>query len=794
MAQSTQSVSTAPNGNPRRRLWPVPVFLAGLLALTAAYLSRPIWLDPETYWLEFNLEALRSAVRNAEAADEWFEPAQDLVRRCEARNYRAGEAHFLAGTISLRLAQQAPPTQASSLFAQAQDHLEKANTLGVPAGDRPRLEYRLGVVLLRSGGDLRRAIDYLRANASVADDPAEAYGLLTQAYLNLPQPDLEAALAANQLLLESPTANDDVLVPARLLRGELLLRLHRHAEARKVLARITAGDARIVARARELTARSFQEEGEWERAAELWNQLLADPTRPPARPDLARYFLGQCHQQLDQLSEAEKCWRAVLNAPGEVGTAAAVRLAALLVDADRVDEGLKFYTQVLGQLQRPEDFQNSLLTVVEVRSLVESGCQALLAAKRFQAAHQLAILHFKLAEPTKAHLLLGHVAVAWGQNLLRESASTATQSDRLSSVALARQYLREGASAFEAVAMQAAASPETTNWLWQSAMAYSLAEDFERAVPLLERFVRTAASPERMGEAWFRLARGYQALKQERARDDAYLRCIEYPGPFACRACFELARLQIAARQFDDAEELLGDILKKKLDAVQQSVDEETEEQTLYTLGDLLFQRAKYAPAAERLQQALSRFPRNPNALQARSQLAACWWRMASEYLTLLGASERQAREAQEFYRDKHREALTKAVGHYRNLVATLKELQNSRPLSSSEADLLRRSSFLVADGLFFLGHYEEAATAYRQLSRQYEGTVHELIALRDLWTCFSQTRSVTHMQQTLLLLRLRLEQLQSQIQDWPEDWPPTRWAQWLNQAQDQQNDLLTGR
>src|SRR5439155_16492171 len=139
-------------------------------------------------------------------------------------------------------------------------------------------------------------IPALKGSLEAADDLGEAYGLLTQAYLRLPTPDIPSALASNLKHLQLPTANDDLLAPARLLRGELLLRLKDAAEARKVLSRIgESAPPTILARARILLAQSYQDEASWGQAAQLWEQALADRRQePPARGRLL-YNLGLCY-------------------------------------------------------------------------------------------------------------------------------------------------------------------------------------------------------------------------------------------------------------------------------------------------------------------------------------------------------------------------------------------------------------------------------------------------------------------------------------------------------------------
>ena len=77
-------------------------------------------------------------------------------------------------------------------------------------------------------------------------DALRAYGLLAEAYLKLPTPDVEKALAATDQQIRRPIMEDRLLGPVRLRRGELLVRLNRLDEAVEGYRwyRRLAGDAR----------------------------------------------------------------------------------------------------------------------------------------------------------------------------------------------------------------------------------------------------------------------------------------------------------------------------------------------------------------------------------------------------------------------------------------------------------------------------------------------------------------------------------------------------------------------
>ena len=112
--------------------------------------------------------------------------------------------------------------------------------------------------------------------------------MLTQAYLRLPEPDLANALLANQKQLDQPTPDENRLAAARLLRGELLLRVQDRQEARKALSRIAANaPLAILSRARRLQARSYQDGDAWAEAAagdQVRVSVMAITTRERGMP------------------------------------------------------------------------------------------------------------------------------------------------------------------------------------------------------------------------------------------------------------------------------------------------------------------------------------------------------------------------------------------------------------------------------------------------------------------------------------------------------------------------------
>src|SRR6266849_4187975 len=291
----------------RSRQWQVPVFVAGVAALALVGFARPMWHISDSQRLDRLLsearEALGDSPPNIKKAQESVETA---LHRAEQFPARMAEAQYLAGEVSSRLADRSAPSESAPLWAKARLHLEEAAQGEVPEKDHARFLYELGRARFHTNAPAPQVIDCLVPTVeSVADDRAEGYRMLTDSYLRLTPPNLQAALDVNKKQLDLPQIDEKLLAPARLLRGKLFLQLHQPGEARKVLARINATTPGIYAEARLLRAESCQQEKLYEEAIRLWEEISADTGQArPAPMDRVHCSLGECYQQLNRPADA----------------------------------------------------------------------------------------------------------------------------------------------------------------------------------------------------------------------------------------------------------------------------------------------------------------------------------------------------------------------------------------------------------------------------------------------------------------------------------------------------------
>jgi tetratricopeptide (TPR) repeat protein len=761
------ATTSAPNGwfpaGPARyrprQLWQVPVFCAGVLALAGVCLLRALAGGPADV-VERDLATAR---RLAALPDCPVERLQATLGRAfgaaERAPVQAGEAHLLLGSAYLHAAGTTPDAAGvAEARRQARTHLEQAETLGVPESDRPRLLYRLGKVWFLTGGEPQRVIDALSHSTEAADDPVEAYAMLAQAYLRLPQPDLQAALDANWKQLQLPTLNEEVLAPARLLRGELLLKLQKPDEARAILKFIRPpAPPELVVRAHALQARSYQAEEEWARAAELWKEVLAAPNVPATEAGTFRYCLGLCHQHLGQLDDAADDWeKARAAAPGEVAQAAEAALAEARLHGPTPQTAMENFRRLVRDVHTPADWHNTLVDLPTAREVFERGCELYHKTGRHQLAMELAGLYEALAEPGVAQARYARSAEAAARELLESAQRTQPASAARPLAESARGLFREAGRKYEAALVAAATPAEQADRLARSANCYVQGEDCAAAVPVLQRWLKAGPPPDRVGEAWFCLGEAYRHLHRDTEAAEAYRECLKHPGISACRARYELALVEIGRGEWDAA----ADDLDANLKALAGEHDDEVQEKTLFALGNLQYRRGNYLMASLILEKALSLYPSSGRGTIGRYQLAECYRNLALQESQNLRLPERKSPETERHYEGQYRAWLEKAAAGYTEVVHSFADRLNAGPLPDEEESLYRLASTAAGDCRADLGDEKAAVQIYESLAARYHHRVEGLAALAGMARCYWRKGKNDEARKTLERVRAALNEM----------------------------------
>jgi tetratricopeptide (TPR) repeat protein len=784
--QQTMAEITAATGSPSGgerpetplwHLWQAPVLLAGVAALAVAWFLRLPSGPDLPRQLEEDLVVVRRQLAEPDGdVSIALARAQHALEIAEAIQQRRGEVHLLLGTTHLRLGEQSPPTLNDEHYRLARKHLEQAEQLGVPEEEQGRLFYRLGKIAFILKDDPEKVVQRLAAGIEQADDPAEGWGLLAQAYLNLNPPNLKEALQANERLRQSPQVEEQLLAPAKLQAGELLLRLQLPAEARKVLEKI--GDAappEILLQARLMRARTYQDEGKWMEAAELWRAILDDRRTTPPEPGKILYNLGICYRGLGQVAEALRVWEECLRrGHGDEAPASALALADLRLSyADKGPErALDLLARGVDRVQKPEEWKNSLVDLAHAREVFEHTAQALRESSRWDLAVQMTTLYTRLAVPGRALALRADLCTEWAKTHLELAQAAGDLLVRQKEESQAHDLLRQAGTAHAEAAEQAQAAEQAAH-LWQAADCYLQGEDHARAVPVLERFLQAFPRSEHQGEGWYQLAQSYRHLNHEEDARKAYLKCVEFPTAFAYRAQYHLALAAIKAGQTDDAEQIL---VRNLADMMKMDPDPEAQEKSLFTLGNILYQRGEFRRAVLHLEEALGRFPLNPEATRARLQLADSYRQLANQRRLNEHLANKASPKTLEHFQREHQRWLQKAADEFQELAAFLQTPEAHGHLSQEEQSLVL---FFGAECLFNLGQYDRALRQYENLIAHYHGREPGIWGLSGTVQVFAALNDVEKVHE-------RLDEIQKNL-GWLPESKRGEWVEYLRKARAQE-------
>lgn len=789
------------------QLWQVPTFVIGLFAFLCVAASSPYRADLREGPFAVELRELRQGLKDAVHPDKLVAQADHLLVEVRRHPRREGETNFLAGSAYYRLAEANPKNTVAQ--GKALEYLEKALAIGVPEVDVPALHHRLGVMLYRRGEDLERAVELMAQSVEQgADRPREAYELLVQAQLHLPAPDLDAALAASQKILEL-TDDPAQVGPVRYLRAELLLRQEKRLDAIKELDRISGKiPAELRVKTRLLQAQISEQERLWHRAATYWKELLADADHVPGGKARVLFCHGHCLASADPPNHAEAAssWQQALALGGKGGQAAGLRLGELclfLRPGDPV-KALAAWTEALKTIRTPSDYQNPHLDVAKARDLFERSCRQLLERRDFVHGQQTAELYKKIAVPGAGEVRWAEAVEARAEHWRSEAGNDAALLAKVHA-----EFHRAGVAYEQAALVRK--DREQIEACWRSGQCYLAAKDVARAAAALERFVTLAKDEPRLAQAWFSLAETEAAVGHKEQARLAYYKCIEFPAtPYAWRARYQLALEEIERKNYVEAR----DILKQNLTSAGPNIDREAHEKSIYKMAGLLLLTQAHDEAIWYLKEASRQYPNNANGLNARDHLADCYRRLAEQTqrkieelntikLDNMTPERRAALEEMKAQQERTgRQWIEQAISVYQNLIDELNRKAAQKPLSGDESVLKRKAVFGIADMHFDLNNFSEALRRYQRLQQDYPKQVEGLIACNRIWHCVSvmvetpeQIRLARDAaQKAVLKARADLDALpaDSEIFRGEGVWTKTNWATWLDWVDRQLNPAPT--
>lgn len=690
--------------------------------------------------------ALGLAAQAADADPKYAAPAALLSARA-----LLAQAQSQSESIGLATARDAE----GKLSGLADDQLDIA--------DQALLKVARGRLSLLTRSGVEAAINGLKDVPDDAACAAEAYELLGLLCLRLDPPDHAAALRANESLRALAALTDERRAAAQVSAGELNLKLGKGDEARKVLDKVgPRAPGELRQRARLLAARSFHEEGRWADAANAWQAVLQEKP-DAAEAGLAWFRLGQAQSSLGNTSDAARAWaEAIASGAPEVAQAASLFLAETRAADASGEPAVKLVKAALKDVSGAKRYTNSLLPAAPAREMLERIVTGWANGGRFENALALNDAIIVLGSPEANKARRADLLEAEGRSYRERVGKPELPAEE--ALAKARERFLEAATCHAAVADLLSDPDLQADQVWQAARLAGEADRPVEAAGYHTRFIRMGRRQERLGEAWYRLGEALREQENKTAALQAYRNSINYTTPFAYRARYRLAADAMARGDLDAAAEAL----EQNIQLLRLEPDPEAQQMSLYALGSLLHQRRNWSMSVRRLEEALERYPANPQAGRARLKLADAYRNLAGQEHQNFLTGEKITAETRDHFQSEHRRWLERAVATYRELLLAIELEAAGAPLTEAEKDQV---FFLLADTLFNLGRYEDALHQYRNAQVRLTDPAQKLIALGGEVRCHSAMNQFTLMNTRIQEIRLALPSLDEKTRKQWESW-----------------------
>jgi tetratricopeptide (TPR) repeat protein len=753
--------------------------------LTVALLMASIGIA-WTYMVDLAIDAERAKLDEALTAldNGNYEQARLLVRHVlnsgALPHDEFGTPLFVLGVVKTYDAgADVVPEQRRTQYLVASRYLTKARSYGLPPEREKQGLLLLGKSYLETQ-DVDQGIEVLDSALEVSPQTGgelniAAHRLLAEAYTELPKPDNKMALQHVAAVLDAKKLTPAQQVAALVLKAKILSRMHRFDEAQQALATVPAAAERnpsvLAVRgqflldgvAYDLDRRPIQSDGtlpaDLKQQVEQAVALLHDAQELDAESsDVTRrtyYLLGRAAALEGNEREALKLFTRTQQQFGDTPEGLAAKLAeADVLRRDGDDRtALLWYRQVLQSELDPETYRSDVLSISQLRGKILEAVADFVQHDLF--ANSIAMLDnfTPLFTRTQEYELRGKTLREWGERELRQAAAETKNTKQLRRSGLHR--LREAGVAFEALAKLRFATDSYPNDLWDSADCYYLGHSYTSAARVLDVYLK--AEPEkRNSQALLRLGQVSLALGNMDECLDALEECIElYDRDNATyQARIDCAKAYMHQGDAKEAERLLrvnlaGSLLEPKSPEWKDS---------LFALGQLLFDQGRYEESISTLEEAVERYPDDRQTLQARYMVGEAYRRWAAEPLARLDnartASEHE--KLDQLIRGRLTEALKQFKVVQSSITLKIENVQDDAPYAA-----MRRNCYMLEGAcLFDLGKYQEAIEAYQNVSSLYPNEPFVLETFVQIANCWQRLDRAENAKGAIKQAQLTLEQM----------------------------------
>lgn len=666
--------------------------------------------------------------------------AQQIVSEGQTTTEAFGGPPFVIGAIRARQAEsQWSEERRQSGYYVASRYLEQAKNYGFPEGREAEGLQLLGTALVESD-QLERGIEVLEESlAEGAKRPGEAHRLLSEAMFFAAHPLYQRAADHAAAALASGELEPVPAAMTRLRRAQCLNALGQYDRALAesaspdnaplaARARLIEGQVRL-ARIRRAKAMGEPTADEEARAEAVLAEALDKDAMASRVTGAAQYLQGGLlwaqgreAQALERFIEVRSSYS---NQPE--GVAAAVAEGDLLRGLGDAPKSLDAYRRALSMVSEATDYRNEWLPIAQLRDAVLAAQSAFVSQREFGAAaglvEQIATLFGKDFQlELKARTL-----EAWGDHLLASAAERRLAGD--SQMAEGRRRLREAGQAYEQLAAERFSTSEHPDHLWRAAEVYYRGQSFSSAERTLREYLKQ--EPERRNAtALLRLGQAQLAQADSRRAVATLRECIEFhPGDPATYQ----ARLDCSTALEDQGDLVEAETLLR-YNLVGSTLSPRSPEwrDSLFRLGRMLHAQKKYEEAINRLEEAIERYPDDPQSRLAQYLVADAYRHAAKEPM--------QAFEQAQTVNERNKN-LRLAQSHLTNALKNYDKVQREITLSQDNSPLdramLRNCYMLKGAVLFDLERYQEAAKEYSNVSTLFQNEPFVLETLVQVSNCW---------------------------------------------------------
>ncbi|MDY0167531.1 MAG: tetratricopeptide repeat protein [Thermoguttaceae bacterium] len=743
----------------RTKSWAAQNRLRATMAVVAAIVSI-FAVVGGGIWVAGTLRA-----EKAVSLDEVFEAidsgsltqAKELAN--ELRNQNSASLDDIAGAVyalGVATALEADDTWSKDRqqkYLLAARYLEEARSRGFPAGRRGQGLYLLGKSLYE-GGRIPASRPFLTEALRAAPvHREEIQRLLAGAYLEDSTPDLEKALHYNTLYL-----NGRKLAPAKhqeglMQRAQILLAMGKPDECTATLQRIPAKSA-LRAEATILHGRV-----QMHQAAALKNQADPSPQQlEEARREYeeaiktlqlaqgrdtlsnhatrkAMYLIGACFKEIGDYRAALRQFARTrqLFPESAEGMAASFEEAEISRDLGRDDDAVTGYRRAMKPLEDPRTFSNPWISISDLQLRMLGAYEYYVKTQNYAVALEIAKLLHPLFPEVRALELTAEVHRAWGEALLAEAEQHALgKAEPL--LREGRRQLRDAGRIHARLADLLVTTRRYPELLWESGQDYMRGQCFTAAIGILKEYLKDQAR-RRHPQALVMLGEAYLAQGKVEEALEAFQECVDFHPRDA--AAYQARLLASRARREKGEVAKAEKLLLENLAGEYLTPASQEWRQSLFDLGELLYQEGRYEDARIRLDEAVVRYPEDPRALTARYLVAESGRRAAADSQEQM--QENLAGSAHLASSQKISRLYEQSLAEFIALRDTLSDWQQSRNLVETERVILRNACFAIGDIEFALGRYSQAVEAYSNATNRYQNAPEVLNAYVQIAAAYRQ-------------------------------------------------------